>query len=215
MTSVVTDVDALLSDAGIVRIRSARPDDAVALAALYARVSADTLYLRFFTIPRSPADEEVARLIRSADSKHYSLVAEITGEIVGVATYERLGDPTRAEVAFLIDDAHQGRGVGMLLLEHLALAATSQGISTFVAETLPANARMLHVFSDAGRQEHRDSGRLRPDPVVRSLELCVNHIEDCTCPRRTRAKKMGLIASPWADEEACGGQDRKVVLREC
>ena len=164
MTAFVTDVDALLSDAGIVRIRSARPDDAAALAALYARVSADTLYLRFFTMSRAVVTEDLERLTRPANSKHYSLVAEIAGEIVGVATYERLGDPTKAEVAFLVDDAHQGRGVGMLLLEHLAIVATSQGIVTFVAETMPANARMLHVFSDAGF------------PVSTELESGVVHV---------------------------------------
>ncbi|MGH8889245.1 MAG: GNAT family N-acetyltransferase [Acidothermaceae bacterium] len=144
------DADALLSDAGIVRIRSARPADAAALREMYAKLSADTLYLRFFTVSPGVVGEDVERLTRAADNEHHSLVAEIRGEIVGVATYERLDEPSRAEVAFLVDDAHQGRGVGMLLLEHLATVATSQGIVTFVAETLPANARMLHVFSDAG-----------------------------------------------------------------
>jgi len=152
MTMFATDVDAdaLLSDAGIVRIRSARPDDAPALRKMYGRVSPDTLYLRFFTLSAEVAGEDIDRLTRPADDGHYSLVAEIRGEIVGVATYERLDDPAEAEVAFLVADAYQGRGVGMLLLEHLATVATTQGIVTFVAETLPANARMLHVFSDAG-----------------------------------------------------------------
>ena len=152
MTALIggVDADALLSDAGIVRIRSARPADAAALRDMYAKLSADTLYLRFFTVSAGVVGEDVERLTRAADDEHHSLVAEIRGEIVGVATYERLDEPSRAEVAFLVDDAHQGRGVGMLLLEHLATVATAQGIVTFVAETLPANARMLHVFSDAG-----------------------------------------------------------------
>ena len=151
MSVFVADVDsdALLSDAGIVRLRSARATDAGPLRALYERLSPDTLYLRFFTMSQ-PVAADVDRLTRSADAGHYSLVAEIRGEVVGVATYERLEDPSKAEVAFLVDDAHQGRGVGMLMLEHLAAVATAQGIVAFVAETLPANARMLHVFSDAG-----------------------------------------------------------------
>lgn len=144
------DADALLTEAGIVRIRSARPEDAAALRALHERLSPDTLYLRFFTMSPSLIGAEVDRLTRPADEGHHSLVAEIHREVVGVATYERLAAPGEAEVAFLVDDAHQGRGVGMLLLEHLATVATTQGIVTFVAETLPANARMLHVFSDAG-----------------------------------------------------------------
>ena len=150
MSAFVTDIDALLSDAGIVRIRSVRPDDAAALGAMYRRISADSLYLRFFTISTDPVAGDIVRLTRPFDGRSYSLVAEIAGEVVGVASYEVLDDPTTAEVAFLVDDAHQGRGVGMLLLEHLAIVATAHGVVTFVAETLPANARMLHVFSDAG-----------------------------------------------------------------
>ncbi|MFZ5850732.1 MAG: GNAT family N-acetyltransferase, partial [Actinomycetota bacterium] len=152
MTVFATDVDAdaLLTEAGIVRIRSARPEDAAALRALHERVSPDTLYLRFFTMSPSLIGAEVDRLTRPADADHHSLVAEVHREVVGVATYERLSDGSQAEVAFLVDDAHQGRGIGMLLLEHLATVATAQGIVTFVAETLPANARMLHVFADAG-----------------------------------------------------------------
>ncbi len=144
------EADALLTDAGIVHIRSARPQDAPALRAMYERISPDTLYLRFFTMSRTLLDEDVARLTRSQDEAHHSLVAEIGGELIGAATYERLDDPAEAEVAFIVDDAHQGRGVGMLLLEHLATVAITHGILRFVAETLPDNARMLHVFSDAG-----------------------------------------------------------------
>jgi acyl-CoA synthetase (NDP forming)/GNAT superfamily N-acetyltransferase len=144
------DAHALLTDAGIVRLRSVRQEDVPALRDMYGRVSPDTLYLRFFTASRTVADEEVSRLTRPEDAVHYSLIAQIGGEVVGAATYERLDDPTEAEVAFVVDDRHQGRGVGMLMLEHLATVAVSRGIVTFRAETLPANARMLHVFSDAG-----------------------------------------------------------------
>src|SRR4029434_10415105 len=55
-----------------------------------------------------------------------------------------------AEVAFLIEDAHQGRGIAQLLLEHLAQAARERGINRFVAEVLPENRRMARVFADAG-----------------------------------------------------------------
>ena len=140
MTTFATDVDAdaLLSDSGIVRIRSARSDDVAALRAMYERLSPDTLYLRFFTVSAALAGEDVDRLTRPADGGHHSLVAEIRGEIVGVATYERLDDPAQAEVAFLVDDAHQGRGVGMLLLEHLATVATSDGFGLTFARAIMA-----------------------------------------------------------------------------
>src|SRR5690606_18449590 len=60
------------------------------------------------------------------------------------------GKGDTAEVAFLVEDAHQGRGVASVLLEHLRAAARERGISRFIADVLPANHRMLAVFRQAG-----------------------------------------------------------------
>jgi GNAT superfamily N-acetyltransferase len=73
----------------------------------------------------------------------------------GVGRYDRLGsagtsDAADAEVAFVVADAHQGRGIGSILLEHLAAAARERGIKRFVAEVLAENSRMVRVFTDAG-----------------------------------------------------------------
>ena len=73
-----------------------------------------------------------------------------------VGRYERLGpDAPDAEVAFVVEDAHQGRGIGSVLLEHLAEAAREDGITRFVAEVLPENGGMLRVFTDVGYQVQR------------------------------------------------------------
>ena len=61
-------------------------------------------------------------------------------------------------MAFLVQDAHQGRGIAQLLLEHLAQAGRERGIDRFVAEVLPENRRMIQIFRDAGYQRR---GRLR------------------------------------------------------
>ena len=53
-------------------------------------------------------------------------------------------------MAFLVEDAQQGRGIGQLLLEHLAQAGRERGIDRFVAEVLPDNERMIQTFRDAG-----------------------------------------------------------------
>ena len=75
---------------------------------------------------------------------------------MAVGRYERLGpDSPDAEVAFVVEDAHQGRGIGSVLLEHLAEAARENGITRFVAEVLPQNGGMLRVFSDFGYQVQR------------------------------------------------------------
>jgi acyl-CoA synthetase (NDP forming)/GNAT superfamily N-acetyltransferase len=145
------DVDALLTDAGIVRIRTVRPSDAEALRVMYEGVSADALRLRFFSVSPTVIAKDIEALTRPPDDAHASLLVQIGSEVVGVATFERLDDePTHAEVAFLVDDAHRGRGAGMLLLEHLATLASKYGIVRFVAEALPDNSSMLHLFRDAG-----------------------------------------------------------------
>ena len=76
--------------------------------------------------------------------------------MIAVGRYDRIDD-SQAEVAFLIEDAHQGRGIGQLLLEHLAEAARERGITRFVAEVLPQNRRMAAVFADAGYRMSRAS----------------------------------------------------------
>jgi N-acetylglutamate synthase-like GNAT family acetyltransferase len=145
------DVAVRLRDGELAHIRSVRESDAVALRTLYDGVSEDTLYLRFFIVSKLVVTREVAALTRHSDDQHGSLVAEIDGRIVGVATFERQkADPTTAEIAFLVGDDYRGRGVGTLLLEHLAVVASSVGVERFFAETLPTNARMLHVFADSG-----------------------------------------------------------------
>jgi predicted GNAT family acetyltransferase len=86
-------------------------------------------------------------------------------------------DPTTAEVAFNISDSHQGRGMGSVLLEHLAAAARENGVHRFVADVLPQNQKMMAVFRDAGYElEHGyDDGVISVsfviDPTDRSLAV--------------------------------------------
>ena len=78
-----------------------------------------------------------------------AFIVTLGEDMIAVGRYDRTeGD--HAEVAFLIEDAHQGRGIAQLLLEHLAQAARERGITRFVAEVLPQNRRMAKVFADAG-----------------------------------------------------------------
>jgi acyl-CoA synthetase (NDP forming)/RimJ/RimL family protein N-acetyltransferase len=149
------EADVLASDGGTVHVRPIRPDDAERIDALHRRLSTETIYLRFFApLPRlSPTMLE--RLVHVDYADRFALVAELGDELVAVARYDRLPGSDEAEVAFLVEDAHQGRGLGSLLLEHLAAAATASGIRRFVAETLPENQRMLQVFRDAGYGDER------------------------------------------------------------
>lgn len=145
------EADVVLADGGTVHVRPIRPDDADRLAALHERLSPETVYFRFFApYPRlSPRD--LVRLTTVDYDRRCALVALLGGEIVAVVRYEPLS-ADEAEVAFVVDDAHQGRGIGSILLEHLAAVARERGFRRFVAEVLPANRRMVRVFVDAGYQ---------------------------------------------------------------
>src|SRR5690348_13515192 len=149
--------DVLLSDGSTVHVRQISPDDADRIVALHARFSDRTRYLRYFSpYPRIPA-RDLARFVNVDHRDREALVIAAGDDLLAVGRYERLGPTaTDAEVAFVVEDAHQGRGIGSLLLEHLAEAARGVGIGRFVAEVLPQNSPMLRVFYDAGYQVSRE-----------------------------------------------------------
>jgi len=143
------EADVVLSDGATAHLRPIRPDDADRLVEFYGRVSDDSKYFRFF-VPYptlSPRDVETFTQVDHTD--RVALIVLIGDEMIAVGRYERI-DAGQAEVAFLVEDDHQGRGVGSVLLEHLAQAARERGIGRFVAEVLPHNHKMITVFSEAG-----------------------------------------------------------------
>jgi GNAT superfamily N-acetyltransferase len=79
-----------------------------------------------------------------------ALVATLSSQLVGVARYDREEGSEEAEVAFVVADEYQGRGIGTLLLEHLAAFARTRGIKRFRAYTLAQNRPMQEVFRRSG-----------------------------------------------------------------
>jgi acyl-CoA synthetase (NDP forming)/GNAT superfamily N-acetyltransferase len=154
--TVDKSADVLLSDGSAVHMRQIRPDDAAAIVAFHSRMSDRTRYLRYFSpYPRIP-ERDLDRFVNVDHRDREAFVIVTGGRITAVGRYERLGpDSPEAEVAFVVEDAHQGRGIGSVLLEHLAEAARENGITRFVAEVLPQNGGMLRVFSDFGYQVQR------------------------------------------------------------
>ena len=148
--------DVLLSDGSAVHLRQIHAGDAPAIVELHSRMSDRTRYLRYFSpYPRIP-ERDLERFVNVDHRDREAFVVVGGGRIMAVGRYERLGpESSDAEVAFVVEDAHQGRGIGSVLLEHLAEAARENGISRFVAEVLPQNAAMLRVFGDFGYQVHR------------------------------------------------------------
>jgi acyl-CoA synthetase (NDP forming)/GNAT superfamily N-acetyltransferase len=141
--------DVLLADGAIAVIRSLDPGDRAQLLALHEGVSQDTLRLRFFSLSPAAGRAYVARLFDPSNRESVALVAVLRGRISALATAELLS-PERAEVAFLVSDQERGRGLGSLLLEHLAALCREHGVTRFEAEVLADNYGMLGVFRAAG-----------------------------------------------------------------
>jgi acyl-CoA synthetase (NDP forming)/RimJ/RimL family protein N-acetyltransferase len=148
--------DVLLSDGTTVHLRPIEPEDAPAIVATHSRFSERTRYLRYFSpYPRIP-ERDLHRFTNVDHHDREAFVVEMGDRIVAIGRFDRLGAGSpEAEVAFVVEDALQGRGIGSVLIEHLAAAAREDGIERFVAEVLPANATMLRVFADAGYQVER------------------------------------------------------------
>jgi acetyltransferase len=153
-----------------VRLRPIRPDDAPRLEELYARLSGQSAYQRFFTVmQRLPPDW--ARFLAAVDHlRRFALVAEEaaapTPTLVGVARYEPWPDHETVELAVVVQDSWQGKGLGTLLLRELLRAAERNGIHRFRAYVLADNRRMLHVLT-----RHTDVKERRLDGGVVELTL--------------------------------------------
>ncbi|MEO3794254.1 GNAT family N-acetyltransferase [Nonomuraea sp. B10E15] len=143
------EADVVLADGGTAHVRPIRPADADRLRSFYSRLSDESIYFRFFGPRPRLSDKEVARFTNVDYVTRVALIATIGDEMVAVIRYDRTG-PGEAEVAFLVEDAHQGRGVASVLLEHLAATARERGIERFVADVLPANMRMTGLLRQAG-----------------------------------------------------------------
>ena len=145
----VDGCDVVLRDGTTARLRNLIRTDEDALRDFFRELSPDSVYFRFFGLRPDP--HAIDRALASDGTDSLALVAEAGGRIVALAQYARdQDDRSRAEAAFLVADALQGRGLGTRLLEQLAAQARTRGIRTFHAWVLSANARMVQVFVDSG-----------------------------------------------------------------
>ncbi|WP_205474540.1 bifunctional GNAT family N-acetyltransferase/acetate--CoA ligase family protein [Nocardioides sp. SYSU D00038] len=141
--------DVLLRDGRTAHIRPIGPDDAELLVEFYGRVSDESKYYRFFSPMPRLSDRDVARFTQVDHVDRVAFVLTLQGRMIAVGRYDVVR-PGEAEVAFLVEDQHQGRGIAQILLEHLAQAGRERGVDRFVAEVLPDNRRMIQIFRDAG-----------------------------------------------------------------
>ena len=190
------EADVVLRDGSTGHLRPISPLDADAVQAFHMRQSQNSIYLRFFTYKSSLSDKELKRFTEVDHVGRVAFVVTRGGDIIGIGRYDRLDDPDEAEVAFNVSDAYQGRGLGSILLEHLAVAARENGIRRFTAEVLPENRKMITVFAEAGYEVDRrfDDGvvelTFNIDPTDRSRAVMEAR------EHRAEARSMQTLLTP-------------------
>jgi RimJ/RimL family protein N-acetyltransferase len=149
----------VLKDGSSARIRPIRPDDEPRLVDLYERLSRHTAYQRFFTVLRRLPNDWYHFFANVDYVRRLALVAEretVAGtQLIGVGRYEPSEEPDVAEVAFVVEDGWQGRGLGAVLLEAVLRAADARGIRRFRAYVLADNHRMLRLLATRTLVEER------------------------------------------------------------
>ncbi|MEI5098054.1 GNAT family N-acetyltransferase [Streptomyces sp. PmtG] len=198
------EADVVLRDGGTARIRPITAADADRLVSFFEQVSDESKYYRFFApYPRLSA-KDVHRFTHHDYVDRVGLAATVGGEFIATVRYDRVNAEGRAasapadeaEVAFLVQDAHQGRGVASALLEHLAAVARERGVRRFTAEVLPANTKMVKVFTDAGYRQERsfEDGvvRLEADLEPTDRSLAVQRARE----QRAEARSVQRILAP-------------------
>lgn len=143
------EADVVLADGATAHLRPITANDADLLVAFYQRVSDESKYFRFFAPYPRLTQRDIERFTNVDHDRRVALIITVGDDMVAVGRYDYVGDE-KAEVAFLVEDDYQGRGIGSILLEHLAAAARERNVGGFVAEVLPSNRKMLTVFQDAG-----------------------------------------------------------------
>jgi acyl-CoA synthetase (NDP forming)/RimJ/RimL family protein N-acetyltransferase len=200
------EADVVLRDGSVAHLRPITPSDAPAVHRFHAGQSDESIYMRFFAPLRQLSDRDVTRFTNVDYVDRVALVATVRGEIIGIGRYDRI-TPTSAEVAFNISDSYQGRGIGSVLLEHLAVIAWESGVTEFTAEVLPQNRKMISVFSEAGYEVSRHiadgvvSLRFQIQPTERS--------EAVRLSREHRAESVSMRSVLYPSSIAVVGASRR------
>src|SRR3990172_986182 len=182
--------DVVLRDGSTVRIRPARPSDARRVEDYLIGLSPETRRLRFWS--QAVNVTELAQRVVDVDyHDHLTLLVLAGGDrgtMVGGAQYIRM-DAGRAELGMSVTDAYQGRGVGSILLGQMAQAALAEGVTTFVAEVLAENHRMINVFRGSGFPV-----TLRAEPGSIEVEFPIGLTEDAAQPFEERENESAVVA---------------------
>ena len=123
------ETDVALADGGTVHIRPAHARR-LGISSRRSTVASrgESIYFRYFSPMPKLSAREIDRLTNVDELTHMAFVALLGDDIIGVASYDVSPGRNEAETAFIVDDAHHGRGIATLLLEYLAVAAREHGL---------------------------------------------------------------------------------------
>ncbi len=149
----------LLKDGQGLLLRPAVAADVPLVEAFTHRVSRESLRLRFMAsmseVPRATVEGLCSGDFGDRGCLLAMVVEDDGDRVVGLGNYVGVGDGRTAEVAFLVEDEFQGRGISSLILERLAGIAAAKGYVEMNAEVLPENQAMMKVLTDSGFVVHR------------------------------------------------------------
>jgi GNAT superfamily N-acetyltransferase len=167
-----------LRDGPTILIRPIEPDDKASILRGFENLSPESRYRRFFAPLERLSKRDLAYLTEVDHHDHEALIAHSTdGEPLGVVRYVRSGDPEKAEVAVVVVDHWQGRGVATALLTRLVERARAEGVRVFTATTLSDNRDALNLMRSLGEPR-------QVAPISTTLEL------EIELPRRGLGKRL-------------------------
>jgi GNAT superfamily N-acetyltransferase len=155
-----------LADGRGINVRPIESGDVNLLVEFHERLSSMSIHNRFFCAHPHLNLVEAEEFVGVDYDRRMAFVALDAGLLVGVGRYEGLDDRCSAEVAFVVADDYQGRGLASALLRLLARYAKFHGYSRLVAQMLTSNHVMREVFAASGY-----STRFHDEDGVTDVEL--------------------------------------------
>ncbi|MFP3879797.1 MAG: GNAT family N-acetyltransferase [Dehalococcoidia bacterium] len=190
------ETDAVLKDGSRILLRPIKKEDVGKWLSFMSRVAEYAKYLRLHGAPRELTEEEAARYCDVDYHSSFAFVAEAIRNqeknIVAVGRYYRLLPRSSAEVAFLVEEPFQNKGIGTKLMEQLVHAARGNGITSFEAHVLAENEEMMEVFTNYGFHVDREfeyGGYRVSFPITRTPEVVEKEME-----RERQATRASLRA---------------------
>lgn len=140
--------------------RPVKPTDEQALSEMLYSLSRESVQRRYFTHTQTFPHKDVQRLTNIDYEQNLAIVGVVPGpsgpEIVAIAQYFVDPKENAAEVAFIVQDEWQDKGMGTLLFDYIGRIAVRRGVRRFEATVLPSNKAMLQIFHNSGHKVHTE-----------------------------------------------------------